>query len=656
MRGLVRMILGVFVLVVLAFGAMALIPAERVAGLAAAEFQKMTGRVLTIGGSVRASVWPVLGVTMGDVRLANADWSVEGPLLTADRLAMGLSLPALIQGDVRITVVEADGVRVVLERTATGEVNWDFAAAQAGAAPVAEGAAQTPFAVEKAFLNGGALVWIDHAAGTRIEAQDIALDLRAPAAEGPAEIALAAVVGGQAYEVQATTGNFAAALAGKIVSLTAAGRMGRATVGFEGRAGYRPLAVEGQLTADLADAAVAALTGPLPRGLGAQVRKLKGNVTLAPSGSLHLRDGVVTLDDNVLRVVADLTFDGPRPRVAAQVDTDSLQVPGLAGASRVEPSPQDAGWPRGAIDVSALGLADAAIAFRAEAVSAGAVTLGPTRAMVTVDRARAVVSLREVRAWGGAITGEFVVNGRGGLSVGGDLRAAGIAMHSLLGEVAAYDRLVGTGDARLKFLGVGNSVAAIMATLSGEGALILGKGELRGLDLLGMLRTLDPNFVGKGQKTIFDALTATFAIKDGVLQNDDLTLSAPYLTAAGAGSVGLGAQVLDYRVTPTALTKADGSGGVRVPLQITGPWSAPRFGLDLKALADQELADERARLEAAAEEAVAKARADLEARAQEELGIAPVEGENLEDAARRRAEEALRNGATEALQGILGGN
>lgn len=657
MRGLVRLILGVVTLAALAFGAIALIPAERVAGLAAAEFQKATGRVLTIGGAVRASVWPVLGVTIGQVSLANADWSEEGPMLTAERLAMGLSLPALIQGEVRITTVEASGARLLLERSAKGQANWDFAAAQAGAAPVAGGAAPTPFSVEKALLDGAALVWIDHAAGSRTEVQDIALDLRAPDPNGPVKLSLGAKFSGQAFEVEATAGDFAAALDGKVVAVKATAALGDATLGFDGRAGYAPLAAEGRVTGDLSDAGLmAALAGSLPEGLGARVRKVEGNVTLAPAGSVHLREGVVTLDDNTLQVVADVTFDGPRPIVAAQIDTGVLRVPGLTGSSGGAASPQDAGWPRTAIDVSALGLADAAIAFRAEGVAAGPVTLGRTRAMVEVDRARAVVSLRELQAWGGTVAGEFVVNGRGGLSVGGDLRAAGIAMQSLLSEVADYDRLVGTGDAQLKFLGVGSSVAAIMATLSGEGALSLGKGELRGLDLLGMLRTLDPNFVGEGQKTIFDGVAASFTIKDGTLRNDDLKLTAPYLTATGAGTVGLGAQVLDYRVTPTALSNEDGTGGVKVPLQISGPWSAPRFGLDLKALADQELAEERARLEAAAEEAAKKARADLEARAQEELGIAPLDGESLEDAARRRAEEALRDGATETLQGILGGN
>jgi AsmA protein len=659
MRGLVRLILGVVTLVVLAFGAVALIPAERVAGLAAAEFQKVTGRVLSIEGSVRASIWPVLGVTMGDVLLSNADWSEAGPMLTADRMAMGLSLSALMRGEVHITTVKADGARLVLERAADGRTNWDFAAAQAGAAPVAEGAAPTPFAVETARMEDASLVWIDHASGTRVEVTEIALDLRAPDPAGAARIDLSASAGGLPFRVEASVDDFAAALSGKVVALTASAASGAASVRFDGQAGHSPLAAEGRVTGDLGDAQVmAALTGAvvLPEGLGARERKLEGRLTVAPEGSLHLREGVVTLDGNVLQIAADVTFDGPRPRIVAQIDTGMLQLPGLAGRTQAAPSPQDAGWPRGTIDVAALGLADAEIALRAEGMAAGPVTLGRTRATVTLDRARAVFTLREVQAWGGALGGEFVVNGRGGLSVGGDLTARGIAVHSLLGEAAGYDRLTGTGNARLKFLGAGNSVAAVMATLSGEGAVSLGKGELRGLDLLGMLRTLDPSFVGEGQKTIFDAVAATFAIADGVLRNDDLKLTAPYLMATGAGTVGLGAQVIDYRVTPTALTKADGTGGVRVPLQITGPWSAPRYGLDLKALAEQELADERARLEAAAEEAVEKARADLEAQAQEELGIVPLEGESLEDAARRRAEEALRDGTTEALQGILGGN
>ncbi len=128
-----------------------------------------------------------------------------------------------------------------------------------------------------------------------------------------------------------------------------------------------------------------------------------------------------------------------------------------------------------------------------------------------------------------------------------------------------------------------------MQGLKGEGSLSLGQGELRGLDIGGMLRTLDPGFVGEGQKTIFDGIAGNFSIAGGVLSNSDLKLTAPYLTATGTGEVGLGARTLNYRLRPTALAGADGSGGIMVPLWITGPWADPTFRLDLETLAREKM-------------------------------------------------------------------
>ncbi|MDZ4136187.1 MAG: AsmA-like C-terminal region-containing protein, partial [Paracoccaceae bacterium] len=231
-----------------------------------------------------------------------------------------------------------------------------------------------------------------------------------------------------------------------------------------------------------------------------------------------------------------------------------------------------------------------------------------------------------------------------------------LAMQPLLTDVAGFDRLLGTGDFALKFLGVGNSMAALMNSLSGSGRLSFGKGELRGLDLVGMLRTLDAGYVGQGAKTIFDAVTASFTLKDGVLSNDDLALAAPYISATGKGTVGIGARDLNYRIVPTALVKEDGSGGVRVPLLITGPWAKPRYQLDLKALADEKLKAQADQLKERAKQAEADAKAKLAAKAQKELGLTQQNGENLEAAAKRRAQEALADEAAKALRKMLGGN
>ncbi len=85
------------------------------------------------------------------------------------------------------------------------------------------------------------------------------------------------------------------------------------------------------MTADGADlAALAALARApvpvIPAGLGRDIRQVTGQVTLAPQGSWHLRDGIVTLDGNRLELAADLTFDGARPRLAAQVSGEVLDL------------------------------------------------------------------------------------------------------------------------------------------------------------------------------------------------------------------------------------------------------------------------------------------------------------------------------------------
>ncbi|WP_283178404.1 AsmA-like C-terminal region-containing protein [Gemmobacter sp. 24YEA27] len=110
-------------------------------------------------------------------------------------------------------------------------------------------------------------------------------------------------------------------------------------------------------------------------------------------------------------------------------------------------------------------------------------------------------------------------------------------------DLAGWDRMITKASLNLKFLGVGNSIDEIMRSLKGDGSLTLGKGEVRGLDIAGMLRRLDTSYVGEGQKTIFDGIAGTFTILDGNLTTSDLSLVAPYLTASGAGASGWGTAI-----------------------------------------------------------------------------------------------------------------
>ncbi len=666
MRWLLRVAGSLALLAVLAVAALFLVPTEKVANLAAGEFRKITGRTLHFDGAVRPTIWPHLGARTGMVTLANADWSQEGPMLTAEGLSISVDLAALFGGAVRVTGIELVNPRLVLERAADGRVNWDLTApAAAEGAPQAgaagDGAPATPLAIDRATIEGGTVVWIDHRAGTQSALTDLSLDARVPEFQGEATLSASATMGGQAASLDATIDGFAAFLEGQVVPVALTGRAGKNDLAFDGRAGLSPFAAEGEAEATLGDIpALLALVGgsapDLPEGLGRRSAAVAGAVTLTPEGSVHLREGIVSLDGNRFQGAFDLVPGKARPRLTAKLTTDALNLAALGGGSGGsggnDPAPSSGGsgggWSTTPIDASGLGALDAAIALAAESVDLGGVKLGRTRASLTIDAARAVIDLTEVAAYGGAVTGQVIVNARKGLSSRVNLTLAGLALEPLLSQLAGYDRLTGTGDLRFNLLGSGSSMAALMGSLEGEGSLAFRQGELRGLDLAGMIRTLDAGFVGEGSKTVFDSVTGSFTVAGGVLANGDLAIAAPLVTAQGAGTVDIGGRSLDYRLTPLSLGGRALDPDVQVPVLISGPWAAPSVRLDLETLARRKFEEEAKELEE-------RARAELAQKAQEELGIEMQEGESLEDLARRAAQEALEQEAARALERILGG-
>ncbi|HHX90756.1 MAG TPA: AsmA-like C-terminal region-containing protein, partial [Paracoccus sp.] len=396
---------------------------------------------------------------------------------------------------------------------------------------------------------------------------------------------------------------------------------------------------------------------PLPPG--ARPLALAGQVTLAPAGSIHLRDTSLSLGANRLTMALDLTLDGARPRLSGDVSAASLDLTPFTGGGGGGGAGAGAGWPRDTIDASALGLMDTALAFSAGPVRTGIVDLEAMRGALNIDRARGVLDLREVRLFDGTLRGELVANNRSGLSVGGNLNISSVALLPLLRQFAGFERLSGTGGLELRFLGVGNNMDAIMRSLSGEGRLTLGQGEIIGFDLAGMLRNLDMSYMGERNRTIFQSVAGSFSISDGVLSNEDLAMAATPISVSGRGTVDLGAQVLDYRVTPEALRNAETGEAFRVPLIITGPWAAPRFRLDLEGLTEQRLREEAERLEARAREEAARleerARARVDQELQERLGIQRQEGQRVEDAVREGGRERLEEELGRGLQRLLGG-
>lgn len=668
MRWIVRVGVTLAVLLVLGLGLSAMVPAERVAQAVSSQFEAMTGRKMQLQGEVKPRLWPSLGVSTGPVTIANAEWAEsDQPLFQAQGLSIDVNLGAFLGGEVKILGLAADRPEINLERNADGEANWVFAAGTSGGAGSVPAPA-TGFTLDKGTIAGGSIRYVDRQSGREIALDDVDATLSIPDFSGPFTLTASGLSKGQSVSLDLTGGVFSAFALGRVVPVTATLAAGGSKIAFDGRGGYAPLAAEGAFNANLADLpALGALTGselarPNP-GLGQDKLQITGTLTLDGTGAAFLRGAEIVADGNQLKGDLDLIPGEARPLLKGTLTAGPIAIgtgpegemgDGQAGGMEAK------GWPEGEIDVSALGAMDAEVAFAAPSVDLGVLTLGPTRTLITIERARAVIDIREMQAYGGQITGDFVVNGRGGLSVGGRLNLAGLQTEPLLTDLAGWNRLVSTGDFDLEFLGVGNSIDTIMKGLKGQGALELGRGELLGLDIAGMLQTLDPGYVGEGQKTIFDGLAGTFTIADGVLSNTDLKLVAPYVTASGSGELGLGERTINYRLRPTALAAQDGTGGVMVPLLITGAWADPKFRLDLESIAREKMEAEAkavaARLEEEAKAAEAAAKAELEQRLKEELGIEVAPDEGVGDAATDAATESLEEQAIKALEDILKGD
>ena len=661
MRWIKRLSIGVLALVALAVGALFVVPTERIARLATDQFEQATGRALTINGSVRPTVFPSLGVRIEDVAMANADWSAQGPMLAAARLDVSVGLMDLLGGAVSVDRLELVDPVVLLERAADGRVNWDVAsktAAPSGATTTGGGSTTLPeISLAEARIINGKVTFIDAQADAqhRVEALDLTVAL--PSFQGRAEASGSALYNGATVTFDGALYGMAGLLNGDLTPIEAQVALGGTTASVTGSFGMSPLGFEGQLTAQSTEratlfAAIGQAAPDLPSGFGRDQITLQTGLTLATEGSLHLRDMTLGLDGNSLRGDVDVFPGDQRPKVVATLDIPGLDLSALAAQSGGEAGPSAApttssGWSNAPIDVSALGLADAEIVLTTGAIGLGDATLDAVSARLVLDRARAVITLAPIRAYGGSITGEVIVNGRGGLSSRVNLALSGLQTQPLLTEFLDFERLLGQADVSVNVLGVGISMAALMSSLEGSGNVSVGRGEILGLDLAGMMRNFDLNFQGEGARTIFDGITGQFSLTQGVLNTDDLTLAAPLLEVLTQGQVNMGAQNLDLTVVPVLLQNAEGA-GISVPLRITGPWSAPRIRPDLEAATLQQLNIDGAAIED-------NARSALQQKLAEELDVAPegvTDGQSIEDAVKDRVEDKVRD----ALGGLFGGN
>jgi len=113
------------------------------------------GRDLTIDGDIRLSFWPILGISVDKIGLANAKGGVAPQLLTIEQVTAEADLAMLLRRQINVTSLRIDQPKIYLEQLPNGQGNWNLPLF-AAALPADKAAAKTEAIAPKEGVEAGA--------------------------------------------------------------------------------------------------------------------------------------------------------------------------------------------------------------------------------------------------------------------------------------------------------------------------------------------------------------------------------------------------------------------------------------------------------------------------------------------------------------------
>ena len=613
-----RLLQFLFVLIVIVIGAAIIIPfvvpssvyRERVQ-IAASE---ALHRDVVLGGELELRLLPRIEVRAGNVSIANAEGFGDAPFAEMGEMRVAVKLRPLLSR--RIEIAEFALIDPVIRLEQRGSRNnWTLAAADQ-TPPPAEGGFRRPGALplDASFgdvrIENGTISFSDTRGSHNITGLDLAIGL--PSLDGPMQLDGTLTADGQRMSFSARIASLRGFFEGRQTGflLDLGGNL--VTAHFDGHfLEASDLSVDGAFnTAVPSIRSLAAFAGvDMPPGDSLRRFNVAGRLAGDPT-HIALTADTLRLDDITGSGTLNMNLEAAKPRLDGALSLTALDITPYLPEHAEDADPDATGvapWSDEAIDLAGFGLLDADLRLVVGSLKFRDIEVGDTRLRVRVMNSRLEANLTQIALYEGHGTADIVVNGRGrtpSYSVRADL--TGLDAQPFLIAAAGFERLRGTGSIELAFTGSGESQAAIMQTLSGNGRFSFANGAITGINLAQTIRNVSsfisgngnssasdpatPAATGDNAETDFTALTGTFTATAGRITNQDLLMLSPLLRLTGGGWVNLPDQTLDYRMQPRAVASIQGQGGDRdlqgitVPVRIRGSFNNVTVGVDTEAV------------------------------------------------------------------------
>jgi len=302
---------------------------------------------------------------------------------------------------------------------------------------------------------------------------------------------------------------------------------------------------------------------------------------------------------------AGIDVSATTPRMIGDLSVPALDLTPFMG----EPDPEKTNqgiqpWSDETLELSGLKSVNANLSLEVGSLTIGDVEL--TDAVMDVDLTDGLLTadLSQFKAFSGLWLGKLTVDARPATpKVGFDMQGQNVAIANLLGTLAGFDSLTGTGQFKVSAQSSGTSIDAIMQAIDGEVSTSLSDGVVKGLNVAALVRSASSlkqaiatgsiqelNFgeaLSQNAETDFSSFNTVLKVNNGVANVDVMKLLSPILGVDGTGQINLAGQSMDLRLATSVDKSAQGQGsvvqlnGIPVPIRISGAWTNPKVTPDL---------------------------------------------------------------------------
>ena len=593
--------------------------------------QENTGRVLTLDGPVELTYFPVFGFTVRQASLGNPPEFGGGEFAATEELRAGVKIIPLFSGAVELDSIHAIKPKINMIRLANGRTNMEFSPpgkpAQDEQGEDEEKGPGFSLSTGEIEISEATVIYTDRATGKTVTVDPLNFSLSSFAFAKSSSMDMDAVLKTEAAQIDMD------------VTADVAFNNETSQVSLKNFAGdfdiQNPNISKNIKVSAKSDSILADL-----KAQQAQVEK-----------------GRVNWEDTAIETAGTFGW-GTRKNAQFTLVADTINLDNIIAAMGSKSEAKGVGN-------TAVRTAEAAelpVDMLRNLSADGTINIGTLKAFgltmsdmeARVNGNNGVINFDPVKLslYGGNIVAAGQLNATGNVLRGTEKGSIqGIRIGDMLKDIMgeAYVSGVASADYDVNF--AGNTVPAILSRLGGNASLEVGEGSVNHWQLSQRINQAITFFETKrldenaAQDFRFTSLKGSLQGQNGVFRNSDFVVIGPKSHGLGQGVVNLANKTVDYTIRiglgdePAEFAKAD-----HLPVTMSGPFSAPRYGIDVQALIREQ-----------AGEKIEEKKQELIGKALDKLGLQPRQQEGAPESQEPASGGDAGSEARKVLENLLGG-